>query len=559
MATAGLDPKRLERLLDVGRTLVAELDLEVVLSRVLEAARDVTDARYAALGILDERREGLERFLTRGVDEATHAAIGDLPRGRGVLGELIRDPRPLRLRRVGSHPRSYGFPPNHPPMETFLGVPILVRGEAYGNLYLTDKRVGEFDERDEESVVVLADWAAIAIENARLYQQVEARRNELERAVLGLRAATEIAQAVGGETELEQVLELIAGRGRALVNARSVVIMLAEGDQLVIAAAAGDVSGDLVGRHIPMAGSIAGNVLRSGQSQRFDDVTSTGGLSIARLGVKARTALEVPLTFRDQRLGVLAAFDRLTDGPAFDEDDEMLLRGFAASAATAVNTARSVADVRLRQSLAAAEQERGRWARELHDETLQGLGAVRVLLSTGLRQTSADSRERVMRDAIEHISQEIENLRALISELRPAALDELGLQPAIEGLIERSASRQGLEVQARIELDSHDGRLSPELESTIYRLVQEALTNVVKHARADRVEIELVRRDSDVSLLVRDDGMGFDVAAPTAGFGLSGMRERVELSSGTLEVESAPGGGTTVRARIPVSPAASAP
>src|SRR6185437_6490055 len=163
--------------------------------------------------------------LTLGVDDATRRSIGDLPRGRGVLGVLIRDPRPLRLSNVSEHPLSYGFPPHHPAMTTFLGVPILIRGEAFGNLYLTEKQGGEFDEQDEESAVVLAAWAAVAIENARLYERTETRRRDLERAVRGLEGAIEIAQAVGGETRLERVLELIAKRGRALAEARSLAIM----------------------------------------------------------------------------------------------------------------------------------------------------------------------------------------------------------------------------------------------------------------------------------------------------------------------------------------------
>src|SRR5215207_3641597 len=163
-----LERRRLERLLELGRSLVEDLDLELVLKRVLDAARELTGARYAALGILDERREQLERFLTAGIDETTRQAIGDLPRGRGVLGVLIHDPRPLRLAAVGDHPESFGFPIGHPPMKSFLGVPIRVGDEAFGNLYLTDKHGGdEFDDADERTLVALADWAAIAIGNAR--------------------------------------------------------------------------------------------------------------------------------------------------------------------------------------------------------------------------------------------------------------------------------------------------------------------------------------------------------------------------------------------------------
>ena len=175
MRVAGERERRLERLIDTGRTLVSELDLEAVLKRVLDEARELTSARFAALGVLDEQGATLERFLTVGIDEETHRSIGDLPRGRGVLGVLIREPRPLRLPDVGKHAKSYGFPLGHPPMKSFLGVPILVRGKPYGNLYLTEKDGGEeFDEQDEEAVVVLADWAAIAIENARGYSILEA-------------------------------------------------------------------------------------------------------------------------------------------------------------------------------------------------------------------------------------------------------------------------------------------------------------------------------------------------------------------------------------------------
>ena len=257
----GQDERRLARLIDAGRGLLSELDLETVLDRLLETAAELTGARYAALGILDDERRELDRFLTRGIDEETHRVIGDLPRGRGLLGVLIDEPRPLRLDDVGDHPRSYGFPPGHPPMRTFLGVPILIRGQAWGNLYLTEKAGGEpFTAEDEEAVIVLADWAAIAIDNARLYRDVAARREELERAVRGLQATAAIARAVGGETELERILELVVKRGRALVDAHDVLIMLRDGEDLVIAAGAGHVTiGDRA--RVPLSGSTAGEVL----------------------------------------------------------------------------------------------------------------------------------------------------------------------------------------------------------------------------------------------------------------------------------------------------------
>ena len=222
-----LSERELRSLLDVGRALVSELDVEAVLRRVLDTARELTDAKYAALGIIDEAGEGLERFLFIGLDEDDRQRIGPLPRGRGVLGELIRNPAPLRLDDVTTHPRSYGFPAGHPPMRTFLGVPIAIRGEAFGNLYLTDKHGGEsFSPTDEELVMVLAEWAAIAIDNARLYGDVARRRAELERAVRGLEATADVARAVGVETQLERVLELVVKRGRAMLDAGSLAVLL---------------------------------------------------------------------------------------------------------------------------------------------------------------------------------------------------------------------------------------------------------------------------------------------------------------------------------------------
>lgn len=232
--------QQIRRLLHVGRALMAEHNTEPILDQILKEAREITGARYAALGVLHEDREELERFLTLGIDEDGRSAIGDLPRGRGVLGVLIADPLPLRLADVGQHPRSYGFPMGHPAMSSFLGVPILIRGEAWGNLYLTEKEGGgQFTDGDEEAVVILAQWAATAIDNARLYEASEQRREQLERAVRSLEAARDIAKAISGESDLGRILDLVAKRGRALVDARSVLIMLPEGDDLVVVSSAG--------------------------------------------------------------------------------------------------------------------------------------------------------------------------------------------------------------------------------------------------------------------------------------------------------------------------------
>jgi signal transduction histidine kinase len=219
-----------------------------------------------------------------------------------------------------------------------------------------------------------------------------------------------------------------------------------------------------------------------------------------------------------------------------------------------VATAQSVAEQRVRHSIEASERERGRWARELHDETLQALGALRVVLSSGLK-SGATGLERATRDAVSQLGTEIEKLRALITELRPAALDEIGLGAAIEALAERSASVHGLEVDCEVDLAHETGRssqrLEPELESTVYRVVQEGITNVAKHSRAERLRLRVVETDARIEVEVADDGVGFDPEAGTEGFGLLGMRERIGLAGGSLEIRSSIGAGSTLQAQIP--------
>ena len=540
MELRSLDETRLAALLDAGRGLVAQLEVDAVLEELLRVACELTGARYAAIGVLDEDRRRLERFITRGIGEAEREAIGDLPRGHGILGELIRHPVPLRLADVSDHPRSYGFPAHHPPMRTFLGVPVLIRGEPWGNLYLTEKDSGPFGEADEAATVILADWAALAVENARLYQDAARRRGEAEQAVRRLEATAAIARAVGSENDLDRVLELIVKRGRALLDAESVILLLLDGEELHLAAGAGEVAASALGGRFPITSSAAGNVLFSGRPERIER------LSDSNLGISGdTTALLVPLVYRNTPLGLLAAFG----DAAFGDEEERLFLAFAASAATAVATARSVAEERLRHSIAAAEQERRRWARELHDETLQALGGLQVLLSSALRRGGQDSIEASVREAIGYIGTEIESLRTLITELRPAALDEIGLAPAIESLGKRLAAVEGLEVGIDVEVG---GRLDPELETTIYRIVQEALTNIAKHARAERVGIHVALDGDVVHVEVEDDGHGFDPQARAEGYGLVGMHERVALAHGRLDVDSAPG-RTVVRAALPAA------
>jgi signal transduction histidine kinase len=551
--------------LDVARSVLAELDLEVVLNRVLESARELTGARYAALGVLGGSRTDLERFLTIGIDESEREAIGALPRGRGVLGELIAHPQSLRLSDISEHPRSYGFPHGHPPMSSFLGVPILIDGTPFGNLYLTEKEHGEqFSEADEEAVTMLSELAGFAIDHARRYTGTLEHRDELQRTVAALNATTQIALAVGAETDLDVILELVAKRGRALVDARLLVIELVRRGRLLVSAGAGELPAGLLGKQVPLGDSAASAALRTRRAQRLQEPLTRARFDehgLGTLGVEASGGLIVPLIFQNHSYGVLVAIDRVQDGPEFTTDDERLLEAFAASAATAVATAQSVASERQRQRLAAAEAERQRWARELHDDTLQSLSALRVGLSTAKRSGKPEMLEQAVATAIDHLDEGITNLRALITDLRPASLDELGAGAAIQALGER-AERYGIDIDVSIEMAYEQGREGqrhiPEIETAMYRIVQEALTNAAKHGGAKRAVVEIHEDETDVRVSVRDDGAGFDPSEHMDGFGLLGMHERVELLDGTLLVDSAPGQGTTVEASFPIKRVAGA-
>ena len=444
-------------------------------------------------------------------------------------------------------------------MGSFLGVPVMVAGEPFGNLYLTEKHGGgEFTAADERAVVGLAEFAGIAIDHARRYSGLETHRDELKQTVDALGVMVEISRAIGGQTDLPLILTLVAKRGRSLVSARALIIELQVDGGLEVVAAAGELPANLVGRQMPLEGSAAQAALRTGATQRLGDELNRARFNdhgLGRFGFDAEDGLIVPLVFHGQPLGVLVAVDRLTGGPRFTAQDERLLEAFATSAATAVATAQSVATERQRQRLAAAEQERARWARELHDETLQGLAALRIALGAADRSGGLEVLQAAVRAAIGQLDGDMSSLRALITELRPAILDDLGTKAAIEALAER-VDNSGLTLEATVELAYESRRAAqrhtPELELTIYRIVQEALTNAAKNGHATHAIVEVIEGATTIQVSIRDDGTGFDPAAWTEGFGVLGMRERVALLHGTLEIESAPGHGTTVRCTLPV-------
>jgi two-component system, NarL family, sensor histidine kinase DevS len=335
------------------------------------------------------------------------------------------------------------------------------------------------------------------------------------------------------------------------VEARSLVLLLAEGDELMVAASAGQVQSQAVGSRIPIGATAAGDVLSSAHPKRMSDAQTMLTLDDAGLGVVgAETGMLIPLVYRGTPLGVLAAFDSMAGDAEFDRDQESLLVTFAASAATAVATAKTVERERLRDSLKAGESERRRWARELHDDTLQGLAGLQVLLSSAGPTAERRTVDEAVGVAVGQIQEQIDGLRMLITELRPAALDQLGLQPALESLLERLGTVEGLAVAGELELGPR--RLDPEIETTIYRFVQEALTNVAKHARAEHVRVRLFAGADTIEVEIADDGHGFDPEERADGFGLVGMHERAGLVAGEMRVESSEA-GTTVRGSFPVA------
>jgi signal transduction histidine kinase len=544
---------RLRALLDATVALTSELSLDALLQKLADSAAALTGARYSALGVLDETGTALERFVTSGIDAETQAAIGPLPRGRGILGVLIREARPLRLSDLSRDPRSVGFPPNHPPMSSFLGVPILLRGVAYGNLYLTEKDGGvDFTEEDQEVVTMLAAQAAVAIENARLYESATRWSRQLE-------SLHEVVRSMVEETDLEDLLELVCARLRELIGARLALIALpGDGGELRIAAVdgEGDAAEGLLGHELARGRSKLGGVLDRRQSARVDSILDDPEVDQeeARL-MGIRTGIYVPLVARGRAIGIVAVHDKLGPEPRFSDADLRLAEIFAARASVAVDLSERVARDTVRRVISAQELERQRLARELHDETGQALTSILLGLKA-IRAADTDAgAERAETDVRDLVVQALQDVRSLAVELRPTALDDFGLVPALERLAGTFEERSG--IRTAVESSLSDERLPPEAETALYRVVQEALTNVVKHAGAETVSIVVARRGPGVSAVIEDDGRGFDAAeVRDDALGIVGMRERLALLGGTLAVESTPGIGTSLVAYVPLSPAA---
>jgi two-component system, NarL family, sensor histidine kinase DevS len=538
---------RLRALFAAGVAVTSELSLDALLRRLVEAAAELTGARYAALGVIGANGLELEQFVTHGIEDDLRAEIGALPRGRGILGVLIRDAKPLRLHDLAEDPRSVGFPPGHPSMRSFLGVPILLRGVAYGNLYLTEKLSGEdFTDEDEELVTLLAGQAAVAVENARLYEASTRWSRQLQ-------SLQEVGNALATETDLEKLLDLIVRRLRELLEARVVALALPVGiDELRFAAIAGAGAEELLGTTISRSKSKSGAVIERRRSERIDSVLDDPEVhqEVSRQ-LAARTGMWVPLIARNQAIGVLEIHDKEGPDPRFSHDDFRMAETFAARAAVAVELSQRVARDAVRRVVQAQELERRRLARELHDETGQALTSILLGLKP-LEEALADHPARAaLAELREHVVSALQDVRRLAVELRPAVLDDFGLVPALERLTDAFGE------QSDVHIDFHSAlgekRLPSEVETTLYRVVQESLTNIVKHANAHHVSVSIARRASTAAAVIEDDGDGFDPrAVREEGVGLLGMRERLSFVDGRLEIESRPGVGTTIVAEVPL-------
>jgi len=534
---------RVRRLVETGIALSSELSLEALLQRLIETAVELTGAAYGALGVIDRAGTGLEQFITVGIDAETHAAIGALPRGRGLLGAMIQNGSALRLKEISADSRSIGFPPGHPAMHSFLGVPIVLRSSTFGNLYLTEKAGGaEFTDEDEEIVRLLAGQAAVAIENARLYEAARQWSRQLE-------SLNEVSELLVAETELSGLFRLAADRLRELVGARAVLIELPSGDGLglVVEAASGENADGLLGLRLDLQSSKAGRTFERNRPERIDSLIDDPEVdqSAPRL-LDATAALYVPLSVRGRAVGVMAAYDKAGADHRFTDADLRLAEAFANRAAIAVELSERVGREAVRALLEGQETERKRLARELHDETGQALASVRLGLMELEAQVGADALSAIR--AL--VSSALDDVRRLTVELRPPALDDYGLEAALDRLRSVVAQRSGMDIQLTV---NPGLKLPPETETALYRIVQEALTNIVKHAEATSVSIVVTNAGSSIRTVIEDDGKGFDEAGVREGaLGIVGMRERVSLLGGRLDVQTSPGGGTTVVAEFPI-------
>ncbi|ARP73855.1 histidine kinase [Streptomyces pluripotens] len=529
----------LEAVLSVGR----ELDLEHALHSIVEAAAALVDAEYAALGVIGPDGSTLTAFHTVGATDQDIAAIGHFPEGHGILGELIRHPAPLRLSKLSQHPSSYGFPPNHPPMNSFLGVPIRVRGQVFGNLYLTEKRGGlDFDEEDEAVLSTLAVAAGVAIDNARLYEESLLR----ERWLL---ANAEISHSLMSGSERAEALDLIAERAREITGSAlaAVAMPMADAPALGVEIAVGAEADAHRGLVLPLGESLMGLAFSAAAPVSSDDVNSDARVApepprFRGLG----PAVAVPIGTSEGGVRGVVLVAREAGRPVFSAKETEMLQGFAAQAAIAMELAERRQDA---QQIALLE-DRDRIARDLHDLAIQRLFATGMTLqSAGRFIEHSEAAERVLR-AVDDLDETIKIIRSTIFGLRTReGAAGTGLRARIVRMVGEATPVLGFAPSVRME-GLIDTDVPSEIADHIVAVLSEALTNIARHAHADRAQVVVTTDGREVCLKVSDNGVGIPPDGRRSG--LRNMAERAESLGGRLQVSGAGTGGAEVEWRVPL-------
>jgi len=532
---------RIHALLEAVVAVGSNIELELLLRQIVEAAVTLVNARYGALGVIGEGGR-LAEFVPVGLDQEQIAAIHHWPEGRGLLGELITNPRPLRLPDISADPRSFGFPDGHPPMKTFLGAPVRVRDEVFGNLYLTEKQGGaEFDEEDEAVLVALGAAAGVAIGNARLYE--EARRQQR-----WLRASAEVTQRLLSGASTDEVLTLVMHQAQEISGAELVVLALpvVGREQLVIEHAVGEDAEEAIGLVLPVTGSASGMVLTSGKPLTMDDFSRDPRVAPAvREYLHLGPAVVVPLGAPGNVRGILTAGCRPGSMPLAPPAVEMLI-SFAAQAGVGLE----LAEHRLDAERFAVFEDRDRIARDLHDLVIQRLYATGMSLeSVSARLCEPDQRQRIS-SAVDALDETIKEIRSAIFSLhsRPATA-EPGLRARILEVVDEASGALGFAPGLRMS-ESLDGTVPADAGEHLLAALREALSNAARHARADKVDV-MVEAGQELVLLVRDNGVGIkDLDHRRSG--LANLAERAGLLGGTMRAGPADGGGTELEWRVPL-------
>lgn len=533
-----LSDQRLSDLLIASTSLVERLDLEVVLRRIVEAGMTLVGARYGALGVIGQDG-GLERFIHVGIDAPSVERIGHLPVGRGVLGAVITDREPIRVPHLGAEPRSVGFPANHPVMDSFLGVPVRVGEQVYGNLYLTEAVRGAFSAADEELVVALAATAGIAIENARMYDA--ARTRELWNAT--------IADVMSAMLDVDgaNVLDVIAARVAALIDADLVAVAIPDGtDRLVLSTVYGLSAAELQGHTYEADGTLTGRALRTRQALSID--REPAGTMFEGQPVLGPT-VAIPLFAGDEALGVLMV-SRAPDGRSFTEADLEMAFAFAAQASIALEIVRARED----RKRAETTRDRARIARDLHDHVIQRLFGAGLSLQA-VSATVDPAASEAIETQIDVIDAAIKDIRSAIFALGSG--DRRGKKSFRDRILDVVAEvSDSWPMPVRVAfMGALDNVIAGRLDDDLVAVVRELLTNIAKHADAETASVVVQIVDDRVELTVSDDGVG--IAEGVVRSGLANITERARLRSGSCDIVSSrqPGqSGTVVHWRVPLEP-----